>query len=174
METMFQTNRLTVRRLQDGDAESLFAIYSDRDAMRWVGDGEPIERDSCDSWIDITLANYQKRGYGMSLISRTSTDELIGFCGLVHPGGQDEAEIKYALARNHWGSGFAFEAARAMVAYGAANFGLRRIIATTAHENAASHRVLEKCGFVREDDRANDDGSSTRFFAWEQDSNAEG
>lgn len=42
-----------------------------------------------------------------------------GFYGLVHPNGQPEPEIKYALLRTYWGCGFATEAVSAMLQYGA-------------------------------------------------------
>ena len=90
----------------------------------------------------------------------------VGYAGLVHPGGQPEAELKYALLRSHWGRGLATEAAAAFVAYGAARHGLRRIVATTAPENAASHRVLLKAGFRRDALRRDDDGTMTQLFCW--------
>jgi RimJ/RimL family protein N-acetyltransferase len=91
---------------------------------------------------------------------------VIGFCGIVHPGNQPEAEIKYALLRSHWGQGLATEAVRGMLAYGLRELGLREVIATTSPENAASHRVLLKAGMQESWMRRNEDGSLTRVFAW--------
>jgi RimJ/RimL family protein N-acetyltransferase len=81
----------------------------------------------------------------LAMVQRES-GAVVGFAGLVPPGGQPEAEIKYALHRSHWGKGFATEAAAALLAYGASQFGLAENIATTAPENKASHRVLLKAG----------------------------
>ena len=53
------------------------------------------------------------------------------------------------LARDAWGRGYATEAARALVAAGFAQLGLRRIVATCDPANAASARVLEKAGLRR-------------------------
>jgi ribosomal-protein-alanine N-acetyltransferase len=50
----------------------------------------------------------------------------VGFCGLVHLGGQPEAEIKYALRRDQRGRGLATEAAIGLIAFGARRFGLPR------------------------------------------------
>ena len=91
---------------------------------------------------------------------------MIGFIGIVHPGGQPEAEVKYAFAREHWGKGLATEALRGAVAYGAATHGLTHMIATTAPENLASHRVLLKSGFARGELRDNGDGTFTQVFEW--------
>jgi RimJ/RimL family protein N-acetyltransferase len=52
------------------------------------------------------------------------------------------------------------------VEHGAVTHGLTRMIATTAPENVASHRVLLKSGFVRGELRDTGDGSFTQVFEW--------
>ena len=145
----------------------MFAVYGDADAMRWVGGGEPITQEGCAKWLEVTANNYRVRGYGMFALLDRRTGEVVGFCGLVHPGGQVDAEIKYALKRSYWGAGLATEAASAMLAYGATTHNLAEIIATTAPENAASHRVLLKAGMRRAELRDNGDGTLTQVFRWQ-------
>jgi RimJ/RimL family protein N-acetyltransferase len=94
----------------------------------------------------------------------------VGFCGLVHPGGQPEPEIKYAFLRPHWGKGLATEAVSALIAYGAGCHGLRHIIATVAPGNAASQRVLQKAGMRPGATRDNGDGSITLVYEWNAES----
>lgn len=79
-------------------------------------------------------------------------------------GGQPEPEVKYAFARDRWGKGLATEAVRGVVEYGSSVHGLRRMIATTAPENVASHRVLLKSGFEKGDLRDNGDETFTQLF----------
>ena len=134
--------------------------------MRWVGDGQPITRKQCEEWLKVTQANYAKRGYGMFALEMRETGTVVGFAGLVHPGGQVEAEVKYAFLRTDWGVGLATEAVPRLLAYGAATHGLHRIIATVASENLASQRVLAKAGMAQEQRRSNDDGSTTLVFSW--------
>src|SRR5690606_35032210 len=148
-DEVFTTQRLRARRWRDSDLEPLLVVYGDVDAMRWVGDGSPLPPDGAEKWLEITKANYVKRGYGMFALEDAMSGSVIGFIGIVHPGGQSEAEVKYALAREHWGQGLATEALRGAVAYAASTYGLTHIIATTAPENIASHRVLLKSGFAR-------------------------
>ena len=163
---LFETARLQVRRIEPDDGAAMLAVYGDAEAMRWVGDGRPLIRAQCEEWIDVTLRNYATRGYGMVALIERATGEAIGFCGLVHPDGQPEAEIKYALRRDHWGRGLATEAATALLAWGASALGLQQVIATTALENTDSHRVLLKIGMRRGDLRHNPDGSRTQLFIW--------
>lgn len=166
---LFETTRLAARPLQPADLPALLDVYGDADAMRWVGEGRAITTEECIAWLEVTAANYQRHGYGMCALVERESGTVVGFCGLVHPGGQPEAEIKYAFRRSCWGRGFATEAARALLAWGAARHGLRRVIATTAPENTASHRVLTKAGMRAAGLRQNDDGSRTQLFAWEAD-----
>lgn len=165
--TLAETPRLRIRQLGAEDLPALKRIYGDVEAMRWIGDGEALAEADAERWIEVTLANYTKRGYGMSVIERLSDERRLGFCGLVHPGGQAEVEIKYALDRDAWGQGFATEAVRAMLEYGLREHGIRSCIATVAPENAASHRVLEKAGFQRAETRVNEDDSITLVFRHE-------
>lgn len=166
-EVIFRTPRLVARRLERADAAPMQVVYGDAEAMRWVGDGKPLDLAQCDHWVEITHRNYATYGYGMfALVSRESKS-VIGFCGLVHPGGQAEAELKYALRREAWGQGLASEAAAAMLAAAASLFGLARVIATAAPENSASHRVLLKAGMQRGPLQRNEDGTGTQFFVWQ-------
>ena len=162
----FETKRLLVRRWRDSDLPVLLAVYGDVEAMRWVGDGRAITQEECVQWLAVTRSNYERRGYGMFAIEERSSHGVVGFCGIVHPGGQPEPEIKYALLRSHWGRGLATEAVSGLIAYGASTHKLPFIIATTAPQNTASHRVLLKAGMQQGELRANDDGTHTQLFHW--------
>ncbi|MBX2802791.1 MAG: GNAT family N-acetyltransferase [Myxococcales bacterium] len=164
---ILQTERLTIRRLTDGDVDALFTVYGDAEAMRWVDDGQPIPFEDCGRWIEITLRNYATRGYGMFALELRHTPGVCGFMGLVHPGSQPDAELKYALRREVWGQGLATEAAAALLQYGTTTFGLTRIIATIAPQNLASRRVLLKVGMQPEGIVTHDDGSQTETLAWD-------
>jgi len=163
---VFESARLVARRLEPGDREPMLAVYGDADAMRWVGDGEPLTAEQCEQWLVVTDNNYRQRGYGMFALVDRASGEAVGFCGLVHPAGQAQAELKYAFTRASWGRGLATEAARAMLDYGSAAHGLQEIVATVAPGNEASRRVLLKAGMRAGESRTNEDGTTTLCFAW--------
>lgn len=165
---IFETPRLLGRHITAEDLGELLAVYGDADAMRWVGEGRPLDRAQCERWVEVTLGNYASRGYGMTALVERGTGAVVGFCGLVHPGGQAEAEVKYALRREHWGRGLATEAVRAVLDYGRRRFGLTRIVATVAPENVASQKVLLKAGMRPHEPRTEEDGTITEVFVWEQ------
>lgn len=163
---LFETERLIARWLEPADVDAMVSVYGDAEAMRWVDDGKPIGASECADWIEVTHRNYEIRGYGMSALIERRSGMVVGFMGLVHPGGQPEAEIKYAFHRSWWGKGLATEAVCAMLAYGVEHHDLRNVIATIAPGNSASQRVLEKAGMRMTSDQANDDGTITRFLSW--------
>lgn len=164
-DELFRTARLSVRTMVGEHVDDLLRVYGDADAMRWVDDGQPIELAECERWVTVTARNRATRGYGMAALVLRETGQVVGFCGLVHPGGQLEVEVKYALDRDHWGRGLATEAVGGMIAWGAERFGIDRVIATLAAENRGSRRVLEKVGFAVEGTRVDDDGTSCLVMA---------
>ena len=145
---LFVTDRLRVRVLEDWDVDGLQTVYGDESAMRFVDDGRAITREECERWLEVTRSNYERRGYGMFALESLASGELVGYCGLVHPGGQLEVEVKYALRRGMWGRGLATEAVRGLLQYAQRRHGIEAVIATLDARNGASRRVLEKCGFT--------------------------
>ena len=95
-----------------------------------------------------------------------SSGQVIGFCGVVHPGGQLEPEIKYALLRDYWGQGLATEVVRGMLTYVASHFALDRVIATIDPGNGASRRVLMKSGMTFLKMEKDEDGSMVETLVW--------
>lgn len=161
---VFRTERLSICRIVASDAEYMFSVYGDPVAARWVDDVLPITRSECLRWIEVTINNYAARGYGMFAVVKSEV--VIGFCGIVHPGGQKEPEIKYSFLRGYWGNGYATEAVRGLIKYGKNTHGIRYYVATVAPENIASQRVLMKVDMRRGELRLNKDGTCTQVFEW--------
>ena len=63
---------------------------------------------------------------------------------------EKNAELGYWLSPDHWGRGIMTEAVRAICREGFDACGVERIYAEPFADNAASRRVLEKCGFALE------------------------
>jgi RimJ/RimL family protein N-acetyltransferase len=157
--------RLSFEPMGPAHRPALLEVYGDLAAMRWVGDGTAITEEECDQWLEVTARNLATRGYGMLALRSRATNEVLGFAGLVHPGGQEEPELKYALGRGWWGQGLATEAGAALLAWGRESLGMDRIQATVAEEHAASRRVLAKLGMVPCGREVEEDGSVTLVYA---------
>jgi RimJ/RimL family protein N-acetyltransferase len=93
-----------------------------------------------------------------------STEALIGAVGFapcLAPFGQlasfggtphytPEVGLFWALLPEHWRNGYATEAARAMISYAFDDLHLRRIVATTEHDNLRSIAVMRRLGMTIE------------------------
>jgi RimJ/RimL family protein N-acetyltransferase len=55
-------------------------------------------------------------------------------------------EVGYHLRRDHWGQGFATEAARACMDYAFRKLGAERVVSLIRAENTPSRRVAERNG----------------------------
>ena len=75
--------------------------------------------------------------------------ELVGAMGLVLKG-DGIAEIGYWIGVEHWGRGYASEAALEVLRYGFEERGLERIFAAHYGRNPASGRVMQKIGMTYE------------------------
>nr|WP_319386279.1 GNAT family N-acetyltransferase [uncultured Roseibium sp.] len=161
---VFRTERLFVRKWRPADEPDLLTLYSIDKVVRWVDDGHPLSASEAARWMEVTFSNYEKRGYGMFAIEDGKTAKTIGFGGLVHPGNQDDAEVKYAFLPEVWERGIATEFVQGLAKWAMSALGLTHMIATVAPENLASQRVLVKSGFRQIEARIESDGSRTEVF----------
>lgn len=164
IEPLFESERLAFRRWQEFDIEFIFALYSDPDVIPYIGDGDAISIEDTKRWLEVTNANFEKRGYGMISIIEKASGEMIGCIGIVHPGQQPSAEVKYALFKSSWGKGLAPEAVKAITQHARSSWGVKEIIATVHSDNVASAKVLTRAGFTQALDRIEDDGSATSIW----------
>ena len=99
-----------------------------------------------------------ERGFGLWPVEVLGGAPFIGMVGLSVPSFEAHfmpaVEIGWRLAADHWGRGYATEAAGAALAYGFDRLGLSEIVSFTTTANARSRRVMEKLGMRRapEDD----------------------
>jgi len=101
-------------------------------------------------------ARIAERGYGFWPVEVIGGPSFIGMVGLSNPSFQapfmPAVEIGWRLLAEHWGRGYATEAARAALAFGFERLGLREIVAFTTVANARSRRVMDKLGMRRAPD----------------------
>jgi len=142
------TERLILREFQADDWPAVLAYQIDPRYLRyyaWTGRTEEEAR----AFVQMFLDQQQTRPRIKFQLAVTlkDTHQLIGNCGirLAAPGAH-EGDIGYELDPNHWGRGYATEAARAIVRFGFTELGLHRIWSRCIAENLGSARVLEKVG----------------------------
>lgn len=166
---VIETERLAMRYLRPDDLDDFHGLTSDPEINRYMDDGQPLSRENTERWIEISLANYEARGYGCFAVTPKGEDRMIGFAGFARPADRPGiTEIIYAFSKVHWGKGYATEVARGLIEFGLTRGGLDRIEATVDPANDPSKRVLFKAGMTYDGHRPNDEGTETDFFSVER------
>ena len=148
-----QTSRLIIRHFQPEDFDALAPILADPKVMRFSSIGR-MTRGQTQGFLNVILASYQQRNYGLYAVIYQTNQQLIGFCGLIMQllDGQQEVEIGYRLAYDYWGKGLATEAAIVVRDYGISTLGFNRLISIIDPHNIRSIRVAQKIGIKYEKD----------------------
>lgn len=151
MTPILDTDRLHLRPLAARDAEALFAIMSDPEAMRFW-DWPPFRelqtvREVLAGQI-LSMEGGQTRYWAVCL---KGTGAAIGTCDMSdidrHHG---RAEVGFAFHRSYWGNGYAYEAMSAVIPNAFVDMDLVRLGARLHAGNHASRRLLERLGFSYE------------------------
>ncbi|HEX5871027.1 MAG TPA: GNAT family protein [Longimicrobium sp.] len=145
---ILHTERLVLRELTADDWPAVFAYENDPRYLRFYERDEVTER-QCQALVYqfILWQGEQPRSRAQLAITLADTGELIGNVGVRRETAEEPmADMGFELSPDHWGRGYATEAARAMVDWGFGEWGLDRIHAHCVSENTASARVLERLG----------------------------
>ncbi len=138
---VLETERLVLRTPRRGDIKAIVRLVNDRRvAENTARIPYPYGVDDAERFI--AAINRQD---GEATFAITRGGDLIGVCG-VEPR-ESAPEIGYWLGAPYWGCGYATEAVRAIIDYAFGALGHEVLHAGARVSNAASRRVLEKCGF---------------------------
>jgi ribosomal-protein-alanine N-acetyltransferase len=169
---MIDTDRLRLRKPTLDDAEALHEAYGDPEAMRYIGAGETRDLAGTRALLERSLERWEADGFGHFAVERKEDGRVVGRVGFVvwdaddwQPGtlaafGDRAAiELGWILAREHWGHGYATEAALAV-----RDHGFTRLISLILRGNDRSVRVAENIGsrYVRDVSR---EDWTARLFA---------
>jgi len=142
------TDRLLLRDVGPNDADALFAILSDEEAMAFYGHPPHRSLDDTRALIAQIQARYARREGIRWGIALKDDGRLIGSCNFHgFDDGFHRAETGYELQRAFWGQGVMAEAMAAILAYGFTELGLHRVEAVIDDANARSKGLLLKLGF---------------------------
>ncbi len=145
----FQLSKCLLREWRRGDEPSLVRHANNRNIWLNVRDTFPHPYTRSDALDWVRLASTE----GLNLVFAIDIDGFaVGAVGL-RPGediNRLSTEIGYWLGEEFWGRGIATEALAAVTEYAFTTLGMARVYAEVFEWNAASMRVLEKCGFERE------------------------
>ena len=144
-----ETERLRLRAFRDEDLDAYAAMCADPEVMRFLGTGITLNRG--ETWRSMAgfLGHWALRGYGMWALEDKATGALVGRAGFLNPEGWPGFELGWTLGRQHWGRGYATEAARRALEYAFRELGEPRVISLIRPANLPSIRVAERLGEKR-------------------------
>jgi RimJ/RimL family protein N-acetyltransferase len=141
------TERLVLRRWTERDRPSFHALNSDPEVMATIG--PVMSRAESDAFMNRIEQRFEHHGFGLWCVDLDG--ESIGFTGFAIPWFRDGIEVGWRLRHEHWGRGYAPEAARACLEFGFTTLGLDEILSFTARTNTKSQRVMQKLGMTRDE-----------------------
>ena len=140
---LLTTGQLVLRPPRPEDASSIASIASNRKIAEQTRRMPfPYHLEDAHKWIR-GIADSDECAF---LVTRKNDAAVVGASGFgIRDSG--EHEIGYWIGEPYWGNGYATEAAHAIIDYAFANRPIEMLNSRCRVVNAASQRVLVKCGF---------------------------
>lgn len=143
------SQRLSLRSLSQADADAVFRLFSDPEAMRYWSSAPWDKPEQATDYIASAFAGYES---GELLRMGVQVDgQLAGVINLYNFSRQNRrCDIGYMLGRDFWGKGYMQEAMATLIDYAFRVLRLHRIEADIDPRNAASAKLLKSLLFVHE------------------------
>ena len=148
MTILIETNRLILRPMEPRDVEPHIAMMSDPTTAAFLSPTKKPQA-RADLWRQYAsyLGHWQIRGFGFMSVDEKESGDWVGRVGPWMPDGWPGIECGWSIKSEHWGKGFAPEAAIASIKWTFDQFpNLRRIISVIDPANANSQAVARKIG----------------------------
>ena len=145
------TARLRLRQWREEDLAPFAALNADPQVMEFFP--KVLTRAESDVVAGRIRDHFARHGFGLWAVEAPGVVDFMGFVGLAVPSFEAHftpcVEIGWRLAREHWGHGYATEAATAALAFGFGDRALEEIVAFTVPANIPSRRVMGRLGMRR-------------------------
>lgn len=146
-----ETERLMLRRADLNDIESLFALRSDKETMKYIPRPVATTLEEISEFLKLTDEKISTNEMINWAITLKGNSKMIGTIGYYHIKPEHyRAEIGYMLLPDFQGRGYITEAINQVINYGFNEMKLHSIEALIDPANLASAKVLEKCNFIKE------------------------
>ncbi|PGO33236.1 alanine acetyltransferase [Bacillus cereus] len=163
---VLETERLVLRWFDIKDAPFILELVNDPAWIQFIGDkGVKNLEDAKNYILNGPVDMYNKMGFGLYLVERKEDFTPLGMCGLIKRDSLEDVDIGFAFLEKFRSKGYGYESAAAVMEYGVHTLGMKRIVAITSIDNAASGNLLEKVG-LRFEKIISDSGEDLKFFGY--------
>ncbi len=146
-----ETKRLKLRPLNNGDADFVFAHFSNEDVCRYLFDEEPLGQP--EEALDLIgfYHDFESKDNCRWALEHKESGKVIGTCGFhILDRKNNIIEMGYDLNKAYWGQGYMQEALEASIEQAFNSMSINRIQAFVYTGNPGSCRLLEKLHFQQE------------------------
>jgi RimJ/RimL family protein N-acetyltransferase len=141
-----------LRAWRESDVAQLVEACKDPEIPRWTAVPVPYTTADAAAWVRGDPVSLEPWGDRVSfcVADARAPERMLGAMSVMHVAPGASGEIGYWIAPWGRGRGVATRAVRALAAWAADEFDLRRLELVIAVENDASNRVAARAGFTRE------------------------
>jgi ribosomal-protein-alanine N-acetyltransferase len=144
------TPRLLLRRWRSTDLTAFAALNADPRVMEHFP--KLLSREESDARAAKIIEHFDAHGFGLWAVELVGDADFLGFVGLNIPAFETRftpcVEIGWRLVYEHWGRGYATEAAAAALDFAFERLRLDEVVSFTVPANLRSRRVMEQLGMT--------------------------
>lgn len=149
---IISTPRLLLRPWRQEDLAPFAALNADPRVLEFLP--KALSRAESDGTALRNADHFAKHGFGKWAVEVVGAAPFIGYVGLTAADFEAHftpcVEIGWRLAFEHWGRGYATEAARAVFDFAFGPLAIDEIVSFTVPNNLRSRRVMERLGMTHD------------------------
>lgn len=143
-----ETKRLIFREWRETDLELALGLWGDPRVTKFITARGELTEDEVRNWLKLEIDREKNFGVQYWPAFLKSTNAHVGCCGLrPYEAAERIYEIGFHIRADHWGHGFATEAAGGVTGYAFNILSVNRLLAGHHPQNVISKVVLQKLGF---------------------------
>jgi RimJ/RimL family protein N-acetyltransferase len=150
---VLRTERLILREWRPEDREPFAALNADPRVMECMP--ALLPRAQSDALARRSEQHFAKHGFGPWAVEVPDVAPFIGFVGLSVPAFEAHftpcVEIGWRLAAEHWGHGYATEAALASARFAFDDLEMTQLVSFTTPQNVRSRAVMRRIGMTHDE-----------------------
>jgi len=150
------TQRVNYRLFEKADFDLFYAVFSDKEIMRYAWIDEILSREKMmaffEDFLSVGHMPNKNNSYAFAAFSRED-GRFAGFADIqLHSHNENGGcgEIGYFLMQEFWGKGYATEFAGAMTDFGFESLKLHKVCARCNANNLKSENIMKKLGMTKE------------------------
>ena len=170
---LLETDRLVLSGWRPDQAADLYRLHGDPQVARYLtATGQPWSKDEMDKALAHWIELFARQRMGKLRVTRKSDGVLVGRCGFGIYGPEEIPEIGYSLYPEHWGNGYAFEAASALRDWYFRETERPFFLGMADVRNEPSLKVLRRIGMTPTHVGDSEDGHHVQFFIYHRPASA--